>query len=240
MELHPPKKTSAGYFLRCESPVRMPSLRFADKWVLTAEWKAAADRIRSATITKLVTSPRWFTKPPRQEVLEPLFSPWAVQKGAAVELQCRSPDIPGVAGEAVWCLTGIIMSGTDISPMWEVVDVKMDDTTDAISIFGGSDEGEEEAETREIHLDDISEALPVGEPTRIRNREWERRKFIAKEMVRETRLKAVLATRMARKEEARFYAQFGEMDDGESHFSEYDLTDEDSLSSSDDEEADEM
>jgi hypothetical protein len=220
----------------------MPLLRFVDKWTLTVDWKAAADSIRTTIIAKLIASPRWFTKPPRQEVLEPLFSPWAVQKGATVELQCTAPDVPGASGEAVWCLTGIIMSGTDISPMWEVVDAKMDDNVDAISIFGGSDgDAEEEAETREIHLDDISEALPVGEPTRIRNREWERRKFIAKEMVRETRLKAVLAARMARKEEARFYAQFGEMDDGESHFSEYDLTDDESLSSSDDEEeADEM
>jgi hypothetical protein len=49
---------------------------------------------------------------------------------------------------------------------------------------------------------------------------------MAKERVREFRLKAQIADRMAAREEARFYEKFGDLDDTESHFSEYDLTDE--------------
>jgi hypothetical protein len=87
-----------------------------------------------------------------------------------------------------------------------------------------------DGDVREIHLDDIAPASAVASatPTHIRSREWEARKFLSKERVREARLKAQIADRVARKEEDRFYAQFGELDDAESHFSEYDLTDNES------------
>jgi hypothetical protein len=87
-----------------------------------------------------------------------------------------------------------------------------------------------DGDVREIHLDDIAPASAAASatPTHIRSREWEARKFLSKERVREARLKAQIADRVARKEEDRFYAQFGELDDAESHFSEYDLTDDES------------
>jgi hypothetical protein len=47
---------------------------------------------------------------------------------------------------------------------------------------------------------------------------------MAKERVREARLKSQIATRVAEKEEERFVRMFGELDDAESRFSEYDLT----------------
>jgi hypothetical protein len=103
---------------------------------------------------------------------------------------------------------------------------------DTISLFGdgdtvdGSDEGEE---PKEILFEDIETASPAtGEPTRIRNRDWEARKFLAKERVREARLKAQIADHMAAKEESRFYKTYGELSDNESHFSDYDLTDDES------------
>jgi hypothetical protein len=58
----------------------------------------------------------------------------------------------------------------------------------------------------------------------MRNREWEAAKFLAKERVREARLTAQIADRLAAKEESRFYTKFGDLDEEESHFSEYDLT----------------
>jgi hypothetical protein len=42
--------------------------------------------------------------------------------------------------------------------------------------------------------------------------------------VREARLKAQIAVRMARSEEARFFRIFGDLEDAESNFSDYDLS----------------
>jgi hypothetical protein len=120
--------------------------------------------------------------------------------------------------------------------------VVLDPQQDTISLFGDGDsdidDGDGETvdgggETREIQLDDLEDAPATAAPMRIRTREWEARKFMAKERVRETRLKAQIAAHLAHKEESRYYAQFGDLEDGESHFSEYDLTD-DEISDSDD------
>jgi len=123
------------------------------------------------------------------------------------------------------------MTSSSITPVWATTDVKEDETQDTISLFGDGDtvddsEPEEEKETREILFDEIEDAPAAAAPTRLRNREWEAQKFMAKERVREFRLKAQIADRMAAREEARFYEKFGDLDDTESHFSEYDLTDE--------------
>jgi hypothetical protein len=125
------------------------------------------------------------------------------------------------------------MSSSAITPVWSVEDFQEAPDQDTISLFGdadtadGSDEGGDE--TKEILFEDIESASPAtAEPTRIRNRDWEARKFLAKERVREARLKAQIADRMAAKEESRFYTTYGELSDNESHFSEYDLTDDES------------
>jgi hypothetical protein len=123
------------------------------------------------------------------------------------------------------------MSATTIKPVWSVVDFKADPEEDTISLFGGDDEGEGEGgggeDTREIQFDDIEIASPAAAPTQMRNREWEAKKFLAKERVRESRLKAQVAEHIARKEESRFIATYGELDDNESNFSEYDLSEND-------------
>jgi hypothetical protein len=124
------------------------------------------------------------------------------------------------------------MTASAISPNWMAVDF-VADNEDKISLFGDANTVDEDDE-REIQFDDIELASPAAAPTRMRNREWEATKFLAKERVREARLKAQIADRLAAKEESRFYAKFGDLDDGESHFSEYDLTeDEDEVASSD-------
>jgi hypothetical protein len=69
----------------------------------------------------------------------------------------------------------------------------------------------------------------------IRNREWEAKKFLAKERVREARLKAQVAEHIARKEESRLLLTYGELDDNESNFSEYDLSEYGSVEESDSE-----
>lgn len=141
----------------------------------------------------------------------------------------KAPKVPGVegsTGSATWILEGILMTSTEITPIWSVGDYTQDEMQDTISLFGDEDEEGVKGpqETREIEIEEIDNA-PAAAPTHIRSREWEARKFLAKERVREARLKAQIAKSLARKEESRFYRQFGDLDDAESHFSEYDLTD---------------
>ena len=255
MPLQPPKKTAAGYFLALTPPVSSPDVR----WTRTgtweppsAEWMAWSDRIRSELLGELMSHGNWFSRPPRHDVLDPLFSPWVTKHtggAGGLSFYCKGPDVPGAAsgdsssGHASWILQGLIMSSTSIVPVWAVGDMVKDDAPDTISLFGdgetvdGSDDDEEVAgrpratsETREIHFDEIADA-PAATPTRIRNREWEARKFLAKERVREARLKAQIAIHLARKEESRFYNLYGDLEDGESHFSDYDLTDDETDSS---------
>ena len=123
------------------------------------------------------------------------------------------------------------MTATSITPNWTVCNYEAEQ--DTISLFGdGETVDEREEEEREIQFDDIELASPAAAPTRMRNREWEAAKFLAKERVREARLKVQIAERMATKEESRFYAKYGELDDDESHFSEYDLTEDEGDSGS--------
>lgn len=229
-----PKKTPAGYFLALRPPVSAPELRWsAGAWQLTPEWAAWATAQRKHLLNELLAHPAWFSRPPRQDILDPIFGPWSGRTMAGVEIfATKTPPVPGEAsGKGTWALQGLIMSSSSIDAVWEVVSTVPDPEEDRISLFGDGEtvdaESESEGEgTREIQFDDIAEGPPTAAPTRLRNREWEARKFLAKERVREARLKAQIAQRLADKEERRYYSQFGDLDDNESHFSDYDLTDE--------------
>jgi hypothetical protein len=244
MPLQPPKKTSAGYFLALTPHIQSPDVRWSrtGTWEPpTAEWMIWSDRSRSELLGELMSHGSWFSRPPRHDVLDPLFSPWVTKHtGGGLSFYCKRPEVPGnSSGKAVWLLEGLIMSSTSIVPVWALGETTKDDAPDTISLFGdgetvdGSDDGSvTDEDTREIHIDEIADA-PASAPTRIRNREWEARKFLSKERVREARLKAQIAIRLARKEESRFHGQYGDLEDGESHFSDYDLTDNESSSDSD-------
>lgn len=243
MPLQPPKRTPAGYFLAIQPATVAPTLRWTTKaeWELTEEWTTWAEAQRTALLGELISHGSWFSKPPRHEIMDPLFSPWVFKNMQGQRgFFCKTPDIPGApggSGTAAWHLQGLLLTSTAITPVWAVPEFKQDDASDTISLFGDADtvdgaseDGEGAEGTREIQLDDL-EMAPAAEPLRVRTREWEARKFLAKERVREARLKAQIAVHLARKEESRFYSQFGELDDAESHFSEYDLTDTETESS---------
>jgi hypothetical protein len=142
-------------------------------------------------------------------------------------------ELPGKApGTANLSLQGLVMTATSIIPTWAVENYTPEPEDDKISLFGDEDqEGQEGQETREIQFEDIEVASPAGTkggPMHIRNRDWEAKKFLAKERVREARLKAQVAEHIARKEESRFLSIYGDLDDDESNFSEYDLSENES------------
>ena len=256
--LQGPKKTPVGYFLALRPPVTSPEVRWAsDAWILNSEWATWAKQQRESLLAELIAHPNWFSRPPRQDILGPIFGPWAGRNMAGGEIfTTKPPAVPGEnSGRAVWSLEGLIMTSASIDPVWKVGTVVPDPADDCISLFGDAETvdasdsdddnhvgsrrsvgGKGDDGTREIALDEIAEGAPA-EPTRIRSRAWEARKFLAKERVREARLKAQIAARMADKEEQRYYAQFGDLDDGESHFSDYDLTDEEGSSGDEDAES---
>lgn len=233
MTLTAPKKTAAGYYLAASQPIQTPELTWdaTGKWVITPAWDAWASGLRSRLLDTLLENTAWFSRPPRREVLDPLFGPWSGRNmQGGIQFFCKTPDVPGTSGIATWNFDGLLMNATEIQPIFSIATAKEDKQEDQISLFGDgvTEDGssDEEGMTREIQLEEIEDAPPASAaPTRIRNREWETRKFLGKERVREARLKAQIAERIARKEEARFYRQFGDLDDGESAFSDYDLTD---------------
>jgi hypothetical protein len=266
MSLQPPKRTAAGFYLALQIPVTSPRTTWTaeGRWVAPArdasgaEWHTWAESQRATLLGEMLSHGNWFSRPPRREILDPLFTPWIARTmPGEMVFACKLPDVPGpvgVGGTAIWQLEGLLMSSTAIDPVWTLQDVCPQEDLDQISLFGdietvdGDDDSGDETlfkrvsvgpvtaadtpaiaaafteETREIQLDEIAEA-PDAKPFRIRSREWETRKFLAKERVREARLKAQIAQRMADKEETRFYTQFGELDDKESRFSDYDLSD---------------
>jgi hypothetical protein len=265
MSLQPPKRTAAGFYLTLQTPVTSPRTTWTaeGRWVAPArdasgaEWHTWAETQRATLLGELLSHGNWFSRPPRREILDPLFTPWiARMMSGEMVFACKLPDVPGptgVGGTAVWQLEGLLMSSTAIDPVWTLLDVCPQEDLDQISLFGdidtvGGDSDDDDSgdetlfkrvsvgpsapaidaafteESREIQLDEIADA-PDTQPFRIRSREWETRKFLGKERVREARLKAQIAKRMAEKEETRFYTRFGELDDGESRFSDYDLSD---------------
>jgi hypothetical protein len=237
-QLQSPKKTAAGYFLAAAPRILAPSAEWTAagverKWIITEEWSKWAEATRGLLLNDLLAHPAWFSKPPRLDVLDPLFGPWSGRTMQGdLQFFCKLPEAPGSSsGTAVLQLDGLLMTSTGIGPIWSVHRYTETPQQDTISLFGDGDTADgSDTDEREIQLEEIEEAPPAA-PTQIRGREWEARKFLAKERVREARLKAQIADHMAAKEETRYFRQFGDLEDGESRFSDYDLTDEESSDS---------
>ena len=128
MPLQPPKKTAAGYFLALTPPIASPDVRWArtGTWEPpTMEWMTWSDRVRSELLGELLSHGNWFSRPPRHDVLDPLFSPWVTKHtGGGLSFYCKCPDIPAAgessSGRASWNLQGLIMSSTSIVPVWAI------------------------------------------------------------------------------------------------------------------------
>ena len=239
MTLQPPKRIAgknSEYYLAVHSPVSAPRLACdLSGWHPTEDWAIWAAELRNGFLSELMNHTNWFSRPPRRDVIDSLLRPWVGKtSNGDLAIFCEPPSFTLVSGSAQWVLSGLTMTSSAIKPVWAVENFIAEPEQDKISLFGEGDtiDGEEEGdEEKEIQFDDIELASPAEAPTRMRNRDWEARKFLAKERVREFRLKAQIADRLATKEEARFYKQYGDLDDDESHFSEYDLTENEDASS---------
>ena len=247
MPLQPPKRTAAGFFLALSPAIESPELRWSAEgtWVTdlsagdsATTWMSWSDGQRASLLGELLSHGAWFSRPPRRDMLDMLFSPWVTRTmSGTFQLSCKKPVLPtgvgaedGVPGRATWKLEGLLLSGTAVDPVWSVASATPDEHLDRISLFGGDSEAGDGLSVgsgmREIQIEEIEDAPVTGAPAaQIRSREWEARKFLAKERVREARLKAQIARHLAAKEEERFYRQYGDPEDGESHFSDYDLSD---------------
>jgi hypothetical protein len=246
MPLQPPKKTTAGYFMALQPPVLAPALHWdtAGSWIHTSEWADWGELQRKTLLGEILSHGTWFSRPPRHDIIDPLFSPWSVKQGTSTRFYCKTPDIPGQEGSSgvgTWSCQGVVMTSTSIYPVWKIEEFSQDEMMDTISLFGDGetvdgdldlDGDEKNEETREIQIEELEDASPAV-TTRIRPRDWDARKFMFKERVREARLKAQVAAHLAYKEEARFFREFGDLEDNESRFSDYDLSSESSDSASD-------
>lgn len=216
MPLQAPKRTPEGFLLSLQPPISSPPVTLTKgSWTLESNdaWCAWADDQRKSLLAELLSHGNWFSKPPRRDVLEPLFSLWYGSTLQGVRQLFTEGPKNETEGSGTWILEGLLMTASAITPVWTLGTDFQKVEQEAIPFFD---------EDREINLEEIESAGTA--PTPIRNREWETRKFLAKERVREARLKAQIAQKMAEAEEARYYRHFGDLDDGESHFSDYDLS----------------
>lgn len=234
MTLSSPKRTGAGFLMSLEPPSVTPAIEWdtAGTWSITEEWYAWAESQRAALLKTLVNHPEWFSKPPRQEVLTSIFSPLALLcMQGKIQLLCEPPavpDDPGSSGVAQWSLDGIMMTATNITPIWKI-HTYTKNQPDIISLFNDALTIEGSSSEEEMPPPASKKGSTIAA-----TQEWSMRKFLAKERVREARLKAQIAEKIAAKEESRFYRMYGVIDDGESRISrrssDYDLSDVESAS----------
>lgn len=229
--LTPPKRLpdGKGFYLGCTNEqLFSPSLRFNNgDWTPTLEWIEWSEKTRSQLIGELVSHGNWFSRPPKRAMIESLCSPWAgkdMKGNFQIFVQCSIPE--HVSCSASWLFTGLTMTSSHITPTFQLIDVQENPDVDTISLFG---DGDNEDDEKIIHLTETDAHPPII----IRQgRDWEAKRLMSKDRVRESRLKARIAEHMAAKEEERFQKMFGDLNDNESQFSDYDLSDGDDGSSS--------
>lgn len=228
MKLQAPQRLPNGYRIPLSENQVTPSLVFnGSAWQVTPEWMRATDTIRSVIVSLLYEQKdTLFKTSPTIKTLENLFTPWVViDTQNNISLKCDLP-LPETMkdGSGVFELTGIAFikkeRGSEILPVWNlqsytentpVVDLEMDDL---------------DSECREITL--IESEVPTADDSDTfklnTDEEYNARKFAAKERVKEARLKAILARRAAEVETSRYFNDFN-INDEESTFSEYDISD---------------
>jgi len=227
MKLLAPESLVDGYKIRLSESFDTPELIYdLSGWQVNAEWMRATDTIRTKVLTLLYESrDLLFKMPPPLKILENLFSPWVIiNEHSNLEIKCVMPDKPSEkAGKAVLELTGITLKKSGILPVWNI---KSYLENSPVVDFEWNEAPDIESDFREITL--IESEVP-SENTNITlqlqtDEDYNIRKFAAKERVKEARLKAILSRRAAEVETQRYFNEFN-INDAESTFSEYDISD---------------
>ncbi len=205
----------------------MPSLEFTNSiWNVTTEWMRATDSVRTKILGLLFEQrDALFKTSPTLKTLENLFAPWIViDPENKLVLKCDLPLPESMKdGTGVLELTAIAFikkeRGNEILPVWNLKSYA--ENTPVVDL----DFEETESDLRELTLFEAEVPAEGGDTIHINtDEEYNARKFAAKERVKEARLKAILARRAAEVETNRYYNEFN-INDEESTFSEYDISD---------------
>jgi len=216
-----------GYRLDFETPEETPELEFnGSMWVSNAQWIAATETLRASVVSVLYDSrDKLFKTSPTQKTLENLMAPWVViDVSGNYSIKCDVPMPENLkSGKGILSLIGIVIKKTGISPIWII---KSYSENTPVVDFDWNESTSLESEIREITL--IEAEVPSennGDTIHLNtDEEYNARKFAAKERVKEARLKAILARRAAEVETNRYFNDFN-INEAESTFSEYDISD---------------
>lgn len=227
MHLLSPEKAQDGFKIFFRESCETPTLSYSsDKkmWELSSSWMSDTDKIRTDVLNKLYDNRAlYFKTSPTLNTLDTLFTPWVVVNESG-ELTFKS-ELPlpesDKDGNGTIALLGIYIKKTGITPLWAIKEFT--EITPVVDFEWSESKDEEFREVTLIESELTSEnnndtlKLTTDE-------EYTTRKFAAKERVKEARLKAILARRAAEVETDRYYADFA-LNDNESSFSEYDISD---------------
>ena len=219
LKLSEPEKSASGFQIRVSQKPALVTKWEAGKWKNDEELLAIIMETRRVLIDMLYEKrSSWFSSAPTKTQLTKLMKGWETKNLA------MPPDTSkNYAGTQT--LTAILILADGIQPRWtssiwqpeEISKISMPWTQGS----GEDDELEEIDDSREINIDVDSAPVKLNHHE---DRDYRDRKFAAKERVKEARLKAQVAKKMAYRELNFFFENFT-LEDDESTFSDYDLTD---------------
>ena len=230
-KLSEPEKSASGFMIRASMKPQIVTRWENTKWVNEAEVEATLLEVQKNVVQLLYDKRNsWFSSPPSKSQLAKLMKGWDI-KGLVTP-----PDLnKNYSGSQN--LGALVISKDAIAPKW-IVSVWEEATKISmpwISNENEEDELEELDDSREINID--TDSAPVH-LTPHEDRDYRDRKFAAKERVKEARLKSHVAKRIAQRE-LRFFFENFTLEENESTFSDYDLTDNDSEEEYEEEEEEE-
>ena len=225
MKLLAPERTAEGYKLGFSESAITPELSFdGTNWIVSTEWMRATDALRLRVLGLLFEARNsLFKTSPSQKTLELLWTPWVViDVSGTYTIKCQLP-LPESQknGKGVLGLVGVLIKRDVILPLWAI---QMYTENTPVVDFDW-DEASPDTELREVTLFESESTSDGAQVIHLQtDEEYTTRKFVAKERVKEARLKAILARRAAEVETNRYFNEFS-FADNESTFSEYDISD---------------
>ena len=218
LRLSEPEKTASGFLIRISQKPALLTKWDGGKWKNDEELLAVIMETRRLLIDMLYEKrSSWFSSAPTKSMLTKLMKGWDTKN-----LAMPSDTSKNYSGSQT--LTAVQISGEGIFPRWTSSVWQLDEVSKiSMPWTQGSedDELEEIDDSREINIDVDSAPVKLNHHE---DRNYLDRKFAAKERVKESRLKAQVAKKMAFREINFFFENFT-LDDDESTFSDYDLTD---------------